>query len=98
VWHHVDSLTWKGAGGFTTAMVSVAALRAFLTARRAKEVAVGDESRSGELVGAGDAVDVRDDFLVGEGSKAGKLPRGVWRVDTIVTMKRKKTAWKLEGI
>jgi hypothetical protein len=28
-------------------------------------------------VGAGEAVEVREDFLVGEGSKAGKLPRGV---------------------
>lgn len=47
--------------------------------------------RSGELVGAGDAVEVRDAFLVGEGSKVGKFPRGVWRVETMTKLKRKRS-------
>jgi hypothetical protein len=38
---------------------------------------VGEDMMSGEEVGAGEAVDVRDDFFVGEGSKVGKFPRGV---------------------
>ena len=86
VWHQEDSPTSAGAGGAggaATAMVSAATSRALLAARRAKERAVGD-LRSGELVGAGDAVEVREDFLVGEGSNVGKLPRGVWRVETIL--------------
>lgn len=83
VWHQDDSPTSAGAGGAATAIVSAAASRALLAARRAKDRAVG-ELGSGELVGAGDAVEVRDDFLVGEGSNVGKLPRGVWRVETIV--------------
>jgi hypothetical protein len=39
-------------------------------------VVVGEELRSGDDVGAGDAVEVRDrgGFLVGEGSRAGKSP------------------------
>jgi hypothetical protein len=83
VWHHVDSLTSDGAGGDATAMVSEATSRAELAARRAKDFAVGEALRSGELLGAGDAVEVRVDFFVGEASKVGKLPRGVWRVETI---------------
>jgi hypothetical protein len=95
VWHQLDSLTWAGAGGDATAMVSAATSRALLAARRAKDFAVGDELRSGELVGAGDAVDVRDGFLVGEGSKVGKLPRGVWRVETIVAVNRVESSTRL---
>jgi hypothetical protein len=86
VWHHVDSLIEEGAGGDMTAVDSAATSRAFW----AKELTVGEELRSGELVGAGEAVEVREDFLVGEGSKVGKLPRGVWRVDTIMYLKRKE--------
>lgn len=67
-------------------MVSEAASRALLTRRREKVLAVGKEVRSGELVGTGDAVEVREGFLVGEGSKAGKLPRGFWRVETMVEL------------
>jgi hypothetical protein len=79
-------------------MVSAAASRALLAARRAKDFAVGEELRSGELPGAGDAVEVRDDFFVGDGSKAGKLPRGVWRVETMVMMLRKKRRSDLTGL
>jgi hypothetical protein len=35
------------------------------------------------VLGAGEAVDERVDFFVGEGSKVGKLPLGVWRVETM---------------
>ena len=84
VWHQFDSPTSAGEGGEATAIVSTAASRALLAARRANDFAVGDELRFGEDVGAGDAVDVRDGFLVGEASKAGKSPRGCRRVD--VTM------------
>jgi hypothetical protein len=35
-------------------------------------------------------VDERVDFFVGEGSKVGKLPLGVWRVETMATMLRGK--------
>lgn len=35
------------------------------------------------LVGAGEAVDVREDLLVGDRSNAGKSPRGCCRVETI---------------
>lgn len=77
VWHHVDSPTSDGLGGDAIAIVSEAASRAFCIARRLNVLAVGDELRSGELVGAGDAVEVRDAFLVGEGSKVGKFPEGV---------------------
>jgi hypothetical protein len=86
VWHQLDSFTSEGAGGDATATEC-----AVVAARRAKVLAVGDDARSGEeLPGAGEAVDVRDDFFVGEGSKVGKLPRGVWRVETILTVLR----WK----
>jgi hypothetical protein len=89
VWHQVLSFTSEGAGGDATAMVSAATECAVAAARRAKDFAVGEDARSGEeLPGAGEAVDVRDDFFVGEGSKVGKLPRGVWRVETILTMLR----------
>jgi hypothetical protein len=78
VWHQVDSLTSEGAGGDVTAIVSAATCRTFSAARRANVLAVGEDIGSkGELVGAGEAVEVRDDFLVGEGSKVGKFPRGV---------------------
>lgn len=57
--------------------------RALDTTRRDTALNVGDELlRSGESVGAG--VEVRDWRFVGDGSKAGKSPRGCWRVDTIV--------------
>ena len=70
VWHHPGSLISDGDGGATSA----AALE---TARLARDfAAVGEVLRSGNDVGAGDAVEVRDrdDFLVGEGSKAGNSP------------------------
>jgi hypothetical protein len=70
VWHHPGSLISDGDGGATSA----AALE---TARLARDfAAVGEVLRSGNGVGAGDAVEVRDrdDFLVGDDSKAGKSP------------------------
>lgn len=59
------------------------------TARLASDFGGGDESKSGEDMGAGDAVEVRDRgaFLTGEGSVAGKSPWGCERVDTMVAMK-----------
>lgn len=74
VWHHVVSPISEGEGGVATAMVSE-------TARLARDLE-GDELTSRKLGGAGDAV--RDALLVGEGSVAGKLPRGCWRVATMV--------------
>jgi hypothetical protein len=69
--------------------------RALLAAWR-KELcaaAVGEEVRSGELVGAGDAVEVevRNSFFVGDDSKAGKSPWGCLRVETIFTMQRSRS-------
>jgi hypothetical protein len=84
VWHHPGSLISDGEGGATSA----AALE---TARLVRDFAVvGEELRSGDDVGAGDAVEVRDrgGFLVGEDSKAGKSPWGWLRVDTIVVIQR----------
>lgn len=87
VWHHVDSPTSEGFGGDVAAMVSFAAMRALLAVRRASDFAAGVESRSDTLlVGAGDAVEVREGFLVGEGSYSGKSPRGCWRVATMVAV------------
>jgi hypothetical protein len=70
VWHHPGSLISDGEGGATSA----AALE---TARLARNfAAVGEVLRSGNDVGAGDSVEVRgrDDFLVGDSSKAVKSP------------------------
>jgi hypothetical protein len=67
------------------------AFEALETARLATALAVGETLDTAALValvglaGAGDAVDVREDLLVGEGSNAGKSPRGCWRVETIVS-------------
>jgi hypothetical protein len=63
---------------------------ALLTARLASDLAlVGEDWASGDDVGAGDAVEVRDrGFLVGEGSRAGKSPRGWERVDTMFAITR----------
>lgn len=72
VWHHDDSLILEGEGGAATAMV-------LEIARLATEFEVGEELRSlkrGGEVGAGEAVEVRVVRLVGEGSGAGKSPRG----------------------
>jgi hypothetical protein len=51
-------------------------------------------------VGAGDAeaVEGREDLLVGEGAEAGKSPRGVCRVDTIAiecAAMRIGTGWRV---
>lgn len=69
VWHHADSPISLGDGG----AISAAALE---TARLASDLVVGDKLRSGDDVGAGDAVEVRERgiLLVGEGSVAGKSP------------------------
>jgi hypothetical protein len=58
------------------------------TARLASDVVGGEELKSGEDMGAGDAVEVRDRgvFLTGEGSVAGKSPCGCERVDTMMAM------------
>jgi hypothetical protein len=60
-----------------------------LTTRLASDLAVvGEDLASGDEVGAGDAVEVRDrGFLVGEGSRAGKSPWGRERVDTIFAIR-----------
>ena len=81
VWHQTASLISLGEGG----LISAAALEA---ARLASDFAVvGDVLKSNGDVGAGDAVELRDDrgaFLVGEGSLAGKSPWGWERVETIL--------------
>jgi hypothetical protein len=57
---------------------------ALLTARLASDLTVVGE----DVVGAGDAAEVRDrGFLVGEGSRAGKSPWGRERVDTIFAIR-----------
>ena len=72
-----------GAGGLATEMESLAISRALDMTRRDTALNVGEELlKSGESVGKG--VEVRDWRFVGEGSVAGKSPRGCWRVDTIV--------------
>lgn len=87
VWHHPDSLTCDGEGG----AIASTALEALETARLATTFAGGEmlgaTARVGlvGLVGAGDAVEVREDLFVGEGSNAGKSPRGCWRVETILS-------------
>ena len=99
VWHQVCSPTEAGEGGATAfravePLVSTAlvARSAAATARRATVFAVGETLAASArvavvgLVGAGDAVEVREGRLVGEGSKAGKSPRGCWRVATIVSI------------
>jgi hypothetical protein len=88
VWHHPCSSTSDGEGGATASTAS----EALDTARLATAFAVGDTleatARVGlvGLVGAGDAVEVREDLFVGEGSNAGKSPRGCWRVETIISI------------
>jgi hypothetical protein len=84
VWHHLASPTSDGEGGaiFSTA------LEVLDIARFATAFAVGATfnavARVGlvGLVGAG--VEVREDLFVGDGSDAGKSPRGCWRVATIL--------------
>ena len=81
VWHHPCSSTSDGEGGATAST----AMEALDTAPLATAFAVGDTleatARVGlvglvGLVGAGDAVEVREDLFIGEGSNAGKSPRG----------------------
>lgn len=99
VWHHVCSPTEAGEGGAmafralepldSTALVARSAAAA---ARRTTLFAVGETLAAAArvvvvgLVGVGDAVEVREGRFVGEGSKAGKSPRGCWRVATIVSI------------
>ena len=91
VWHHPGSSISDGGGTAATALeVAVTLLDAADTALEAARLTSdfegGDESKVGELGGAGDAVDVRELFLAGEDPDTGKLPCGCWRVDTIVAM------------
>lgn len=89
VWHHTCSPTSEGEGGVSAST----ALDAFAAARLATILAVGDTLEATArvavvgLVGAGDAVEVREGFFVGEGSNAGKSPRGCWRVATILLIR-----------
>jgi len=80
VWHHPCSPISDDVGGAT-------AEATLETARFAKAFAVGDVVKSGWPMGAGDAVEARELFLVGDGSKAGKLPSGFRRVVTIVAIR-----------
>ncbi len=88
VWHHLDSLISDGDGGATASTAS----EVLETARLATAFRAGEAFEAAErialvgLVGAGDAVEVREGFLVGEGSNAGKSPWGCWRVDTIMSI------------
>lgn len=65
----------------------------FAAARLATAFAVGKTFEAAArvvvvgLVGAGDAVEVREGLFVGEGSNAGKSPRGCWRVATIMSIR-----------
>lgn len=99
VWHHPGSPMSDGFGGaaLATALEAVStALEAAATvleaARFASDFAGGNESKVDDVgdVGAGDAVDVRELFLTGEGSDTGKSPCGCWRVETMVTIQRKQ--------
>lgn len=89
VWHHPDSPTSDGEGGATFSTAS----EVFDITRLAAAFAVGEtldaKARVGlvGLVGAGDAVEAREDRFVGDGSNAGKSPRGCWRVETMTTRK-----------
>lgn len=93
VWHHPCSPTSEGEGGATAST----ALEVFETARLVTAFAVVDTLDAAlrvaivGLVGAGDAVEVRDGLFVGEGSNAGKSPCGCWRVDTIVSIEKKQS-------
>jgi hypothetical protein len=98
VWHQFVSPTSAGAGGAATAMVSLAVLRAEESvsrvldamrrvAERNEGVALRPTRSSERLIGAGESVEVRGVFLVGEASKSGKSPRGWERVETIVARK-----------
>lgn len=100
VWHQADSPISAGEGGATAPTAS----EVLETARLATAFIVGEifdaTAREGlvELVGAGDAVDVRDGLLVGEGSKVGKSPRGCWRVATMTMDLRNATTIAIWGI
>lgn len=107
VWHQVLSPTSAGEGGATAfraldALLSkdLVALSAAAAARRTTDFAVGETVAADArvaivgLVGAGDAVEVREGRLVGEGSKAGKSPRGCWRVATIVSIEAMRSRWR----
>jgi hypothetical protein len=80
VWHHACSPISDGEGGATAAATLEAA-------RLARALEAGDKEKSGWPMGAGDAVEARELLLVGEGSKAGKLPSGFRRVVTIVAVR-----------
>lgn len=85
VWHQPCSSISDGEGGAAASTI----LTVLDTARLATAFAVGETLDAPAcaalvgLVGAGDAVDVREDLLVGDGSNAGKSPRGCCRVETI---------------
>lgn len=89
VWHHPDSLISEGEGGAIASMAFVV----LEIARLATAFAVGEtleaKLRVGlvGLVGAGDAVEVRDCLFVGEGSNAGKSPWGCLRVETMLRIR-----------
>jgi len=93
VWHHPDSLISEGEGG---AMAS-SAFEVLEIARLATAFAVGDTLAANSrvalvgLVGAGDAVDVRDGLFVGDGSNAGKSPLGCWRVETMAIIEKMRS-------
>jgi hypothetical protein len=88
VWHHLASPSSDGEGGaiFSTASEVLDMARfatAFAVGATFNAVArVGLVGLVG-LVGAGDTVEVREGLFVGDGSDAGKSPRGCWRVATI---------------
>lgn len=89
MWHHPDSPTSDGEGGaiFPTASEVLETTR--LAAAFAVGVTLDVKPRVGlvGLVGAGDAVEVREGLFVGDGSTAGKSPRGCWRVETMMSSK-----------
>ena len=84
MWHHLASPTSDGEGG---AILSTT-LEVLDMARLATAFAVGATSNAVALVGlvglVGAGVEVREDLFVGDGSDAGKSPRGCWRVATIL--------------
>ena len=98
VWHHPVSLISEGDGGATAST----ALEALETARLATAFAVGETSDATArvalvgLVGACDAGETREGLFVGEGSNAGKSPRGCWRVETIVSIRAMRS--RLRGL
>lgn len=93
MWHHPDSLIFEGEGG----AIASSAFEVLETARLAIAFAVGDTLAASSrvalvgLVGAGDAVDVRDGRFVGDGSNAGKSPLGCWRVETMVIIEEMRS-------